>query len=128
MCRDVEDPLRLVFVERWADRDALHAHFSVPASGDFVRAAEPLTAEPPHHRHLRRHLSTASGDGYVRLAGEYPSPKVSGVGWGRVSRTGPQLRHPGERRRRGAADRKDDAMRFMLLQNYGEVESELRRR
>jgi quinol monooxygenase YgiN len=45
--RDVEDSLRLVFVERWADRDALHAHFSVPASGDFVRAAETLAAEPP---------------------------------------------------------------------------------
>ena len=33
--RDVEDPLRLVFVEEWADRAALLAHFSVPASRSF---------------------------------------------------------------------------------------------
>jgi quinol monooxygenase YgiN len=44
---DVEDPLRLVFVERWTDRDALLAHFAVPASGHFVTALAPLTAEPP---------------------------------------------------------------------------------
>ena len=37
--RDVEDPLRLVFLEHWADADALRAHFAVPASNDFVRAA-----------------------------------------------------------------------------------------
>jgi quinol monooxygenase YgiN len=37
--RDVEDPLRLVFVEEWADRAALLAHFAVPASRAFVKAA-----------------------------------------------------------------------------------------
>ena len=36
---DVEDPLRLVFVEEWADRAALMAHFAVPASRGFVKAA-----------------------------------------------------------------------------------------
>jgi quinol monooxygenase YgiN len=41
---DCEDPLRLVFVERWADRAALMAHFAVPASRDFVRALQPLAA------------------------------------------------------------------------------------
>ena len=41
---DCEDPLRLVFVERWVDRAALLAHFAVPASRDFVRALQPLTA------------------------------------------------------------------------------------
>lgn len=42
--RDVEDPLRLVFLEQWADADALRAHFAVPASNDFVREATALAA------------------------------------------------------------------------------------
>ena len=33
---DCENPLRLVFIEQWADRAALAAHFAVPASRDFV--------------------------------------------------------------------------------------------
>lgn len=41
---DYENPLRLVFVERWADRDALLAHFAVPASREFVKALQPLAA------------------------------------------------------------------------------------
>ena len=44
---DVEDPARLVFLEHWADRDALAAHFRVPASGDFVAALASLAVEPP---------------------------------------------------------------------------------
>ena len=44
---DAENPLRLVFVERWADADAVRAHFAVPASRAFVRAAGGLAAEPP---------------------------------------------------------------------------------
>jgi quinol monooxygenase YgiN len=40
--RDVEDPLRLVFLEHWADLDALRTHFAVPASNDFVREAAAL--------------------------------------------------------------------------------------
>ena len=39
---DCENPLRLVFVERWADRAALAAHFAVPASRDFVRSLQSL--------------------------------------------------------------------------------------
>ena len=39
---DCENPLRLVFVERWRDREALLAHFAVPASRDFVRALQSL--------------------------------------------------------------------------------------
>jgi quinol monooxygenase YgiN len=42
--RDVEDELRLVFLEHWADADALRAHFAVPASNDFVRQARGLSA------------------------------------------------------------------------------------
>ena len=41
---DCENPLRLVFIEQWADRPALLAHFAVPASRDFVRALQPLAA------------------------------------------------------------------------------------
>ncbi len=45
--QDVESPLRLVFVEEWADSEALFAHFAVPASRDFVKAIKALVDEPP---------------------------------------------------------------------------------
>src|SRR4051812_43474786 len=35
--RDAENPNRLVFLERWADRDAILAHFAVPESNAFVK-------------------------------------------------------------------------------------------
>ncbi len=41
---DCEDPLKLVFVERWADASALRAHFDLAASLDFVRAVRGLAA------------------------------------------------------------------------------------
>ena len=41
---DCENPQRLVFIEQWADRAALLAHFAVPASRDFVRAVQQLAA------------------------------------------------------------------------------------
>ena len=41
---DCEEPLRLVFIEQWANRAALLAHFAVPASREFVRALQPLAA------------------------------------------------------------------------------------
>jgi quinol monooxygenase YgiN len=44
---DTEDPDRLFFFEQWADRDALEAHFAVPASRAFVRAARLLSLNPP---------------------------------------------------------------------------------
>jgi len=44
---DVNDGLRLVFFERWADRAALDAHFAVPASRAFAKAAAGLAAQPP---------------------------------------------------------------------------------
>ena len=48
--RDAEDPNRLFFFERWADRAALDAHFAVPASLDFVgRLRELATGEPTMH-------------------------------------------------------------------------------
>ena len=45
--RDAENPLRLVFVEQWADRAALAAHFAVPESRAFAKAAKALAVEPP---------------------------------------------------------------------------------
>ena len=44
---DLENGLRLVFVETWRDRDAVALHFAVPASSEFVKAARELAAEPP---------------------------------------------------------------------------------
>ena len=44
---DGNDGLRLVFFERWADRDALLAHFRVAASREFGAAAARLAAHPP---------------------------------------------------------------------------------
>lgn len=42
---DSENPLRLVFLERWVDRAALSAHFAVPASHEVVKALRSLAAE-----------------------------------------------------------------------------------
>ena len=44
---DVNDGLRLVFFERWVDRDALLAHFALPASREFAAQARKLAAHPP---------------------------------------------------------------------------------
>ena len=43
---DAENPNRLVFVEHWEDRAALLAHFQVPASRAFARAAAAHAVEP----------------------------------------------------------------------------------
>ena len=44
---DVEDANRVVFLEHWADKEALGAHFNVQASHDFVTAVTALAASPP---------------------------------------------------------------------------------
>ena len=44
---DANDGLRLVFFERWADRDALMAHFKVAATRAFAAAAGELAAHAP---------------------------------------------------------------------------------
>jgi quinol monooxygenase YgiN len=44
---DCENPLRLVFIEQWADRAALAVHFAVPASRNFVRSLGSLVASAP---------------------------------------------------------------------------------
>ena len=43
--RDVENPMRVVFLEEWEDRNALATHFAVPASIAFVKAARSLASE-----------------------------------------------------------------------------------
>ena len=44
---DCENPMRLVFVELWADKAALKKHFMVTASGEFVRHAAKLAVGAP---------------------------------------------------------------------------------
>ena len=44
---DVEDALRLVFLETWLDSAAVAAHFAVPESRAFVKAVASLAVEPP---------------------------------------------------------------------------------
>jgi quinol monooxygenase YgiN len=45
--RDVENDLRVVFIEQWEDAKALEDHFHVPASGEFVGEAAALALRPP---------------------------------------------------------------------------------
>lgn len=42
---DAENALRLFFFETWQDRAAVAAHFAVPESGAFVRAASKLASD-----------------------------------------------------------------------------------
>jgi quinol monooxygenase YgiN len=44
---DANDGLRLVFVERWADRETLAVHAALPASRAFGKAVARLAAQPP---------------------------------------------------------------------------------
>ena len=43
---DCENPLRFVFIEQWADKQALMDHFQVPASCAFVKALRNILSEP----------------------------------------------------------------------------------
>jgi quinol monooxygenase YgiN len=45
--RDAENPLRLIFVEQWADEPALRQHFSVPESAEFVTHLGQLATGSP---------------------------------------------------------------------------------
>ncbi|HWW59646.1 MAG TPA: putative quinol monooxygenase [Sphingopyxis sp.] len=44
---DVENELRLVFVEEWESVDAVRAHFALPAARAFVADMRALSPEPP---------------------------------------------------------------------------------
>jgi quinol monooxygenase YgiN len=45
--QDTEAPLRLVFLEKWCDQQAIAAHFKVPESRAFVKQLAALATEPP---------------------------------------------------------------------------------
>ncbi len=45
--QDVENPNKLVFVEQWADAEAVKAHFAVPASRVFGKALYRMAMEAP---------------------------------------------------------------------------------
>ena len=44
--QDAEDPNRLLFLERWADREALDRHFAVPEARAFARRLGELASAP----------------------------------------------------------------------------------
>ncbi len=44
---DCENPLKLVFVEYWADMAALEVHFGVPDALAFAGALNKLASSPP---------------------------------------------------------------------------------
>ena len=44
---DADDPLRLVFFERWADAQAIGEHLKLPASRSFGKALAALVDQPP---------------------------------------------------------------------------------
>lgn len=44
---DVENPDRLMFVEKWEGVDAVRAHFALPTSRAFVAQMRALSPEPP---------------------------------------------------------------------------------
>ncbi|HJQ59363.1 MAG TPA: putative quinol monooxygenase [Vineibacter sp.] len=44
---DVENPLRLVFVEHWRDAAAIRKHFADPGARGFVAQASQLAASAP---------------------------------------------------------------------------------
>lgn len=44
---DVENELRLVFVEEWESVDAVRAHFALPAARAFVAEMRALSPQPP---------------------------------------------------------------------------------
>lgn len=45
--RDVENELRVVFIERWDDAKTLEDHFHEQASREFVRQVAALAVRPP---------------------------------------------------------------------------------
>ena len=45
--RDVQQPLRFLFVERWSDMAALQAHFQVQASREFAKSMAELCDGSP---------------------------------------------------------------------------------
>jgi quinol monooxygenase YgiN len=71
---DCENPLRLVFFERWADRDALLKHFALPASRELC---DPCKRSPQAQQRLN-FLTRARSKNFrthARAAAERPTNK-----------------------------------------------------
>lgn len=60
--QDPEMPTQLQFVERWADKPALLAHFAVKESVDFVRALARMAAAKPEISIFSAELISLSTD------------------------------------------------------------------
>ncbi|MCY1511066.1 Antibiotic biosynthesis monooxygenase [compost metagenome] len=59
---DVQDPLRLTFVERWSDMAALQAHFRVDASRAFGKALAAMAdGVPSIHVYQSEEIDLAAG-------------------------------------------------------------------
>lgn len=58
---DVENPDRLVFVEKWSDAAALLTHFAVPKSGAFMKAITRLSEQAPVLELYRAEATTPAG-------------------------------------------------------------------
>jgi len=62
---DLEQPERYIFIEEWADDEALHSHFRQPHTGTFMGALGGLLGEPAdalfHTTAVTRRLDPARG-------------------------------------------------------------------
>lgn len=57
---DCENPLRLVFFEEWADRDALTDHFKQPGSLEFMSCVNVLAATSTRMKIYEAAIATRS--------------------------------------------------------------------
>lgn len=73
--RDVEQSLRLVFVERWSDEAALRTHFRLESSRRFARALADLAEGRPEMT-----VYKTRAFGVERLLFPAPAPAVSHPG------------------------------------------------
>lgn len=59
---DAQEPLRLTFVERWSDMDALQAHFRVDASRAFAKALSAMAEGTPEiHVYRSEEIDLSAG-------------------------------------------------------------------
>ena len=63
---DAENPARLFFFEEWRDREALEAHFALPATRTFSKALSALSAAPPQLQIFEATPASLQGAGRPR--------------------------------------------------------------
>lgn len=63
--RDIENPMKLVFFEQWADQASVDAHFAVPESGEFVNGVLGLSepGSPPSLEVFAAHVASRTRPG-----------------------------------------------------------------